>query len=68
MRKFEVGNEYKTKSVYDHTYYNTAFVLKRTAKMVTVIDEFKREAKCKIQTDKSGNEYIRLSSCSVVFA
>lgn len=68
MKKFEVGKEYKTRSAYDHNYYNTALVLKRTAKMVTVIDDLKREIKCKIHTDKNGNEFIKTCKCSTVFA
>ena len=68
MRKFETGKEYKTRSAYDHSYYNSAKVLKRTAKMVTVIDDLGREIKCKINTDNSGNEFINTSKSSTVFA
>lgn len=68
MKKFEVGKEYKTRSPYDSTYYNTAFVIKRTAKTVTVIDELKREIRCKIQQYENGDEYINTSKCSVVIA
>lgn len=68
MKKFEVGKEYKTRSAYDHNYYNTAKVLKRTAKMVTVIDDLGRELRCKILADNTGNEFIYTSKSSVVFA
>lgn len=68
MRKFEVGKEYKTRSAYDHNYYFTALIVKRSAKMVTVIDDLKREIKCKILIDNNGNEFIKTSKCSTVFA
>ena len=68
MKKFEVGKEYKTGSAYDHTYYNSAKVIKRTAKMVTVIDDIGREIRCKINTDNDGNEYIMTTKTSAVLA
>lgn len=68
MKTFEVGKEYKTRSAYDHNYYNSAKVIKRTAKMVTVIDDLGREIKCKINADNNGNEFIKTTKTSIVFA
>lgn len=68
MRKFEVGKEYKNRSAYDHNYYFTALIIKRTAKTVVVIDELKREIRCRIKTDNNGNEFINTCSISTIFA
>ena len=68
MRKFEIGKEYKTRSAYDHTYYFTAKIIGRTAKTATVIDDLGREIRCKILADDNGNESIKTSKCSIVFA
>ena len=68
MRTFEVGKEYTTRSPYDHAYYNCAKIIKRTEKMVTIIDDIGREVRCKIKKDDYGNEYIMTTKTSVVFA
>lgn len=68
MKKFEIGKEYKTRSAYDHNYYFTAKIISRTTKTATVIDDLKREIKCKILTDSNGNEFLKTSKCSTIFA
>ena len=68
IKKFEVGREYKNRSAYDHNYYFTALIIKRTAKTVTVIDDLKREIRCKIKTDNKGNEFISTSKISTILA
>ena len=69
MTKFEVGKTYGAQSICDHECIFEVKIIKRTAATVTI--EGFRDKRCKIHTDRDGNEWImpeRYSMAPIFYA
>ena len=53
MAKFETGRTYTMRSACDHECVWTYTVKARTAQMITLVDEFGKEIKCRISKQTS---------------